>query len=175
MYAVVGCSGCEALWVVEGRPERSECPRCGRTRQYAKRKKFVSTEDPDHARQVRAVLLAERQGHGDAFAELDSFAAMESSLDEAGVDDETYLEASGVDPEAVAEAADRTTSGSGGSQSRKETVLAALSELAEPTEAAVVAYARERGVPESYVTDALARLVARGRVTESAGTYRLLE
>ncbi|PSP75278.1 replication protein H, partial [Halobacteriales archaeon QH_6_68_27] len=74
MYAVVGCSECDMLWVVEGRPETSQCPRCGTRRPYAKRRKFVSTEDEDHAREVRASILANRQGHGDAFAELDSFA-----------------------------------------------------------------------------------------------------
>jgi len=174
MYAVVGCSDCQALWVVEGRPERSECPRCGTTRQYEKRKQFVTTDDPDHAREVRAAMLAKRQGHEDAFAELDSFAEMDERLDEVGVDDETYLDAAGIDTDAVAAAADRAESGRTGGASRKETVLTALDTLDSPTEDDVVDYATERGVPASYVRDALTRLVRRGEVTETGGTYRRL-
>lgn len=176
MYAVVGCSECSSLWVVEGRPERSECPSCGASKQHAKRKKFVTTEDPDHAREVRSALLAKRQGREDAFAELDSFAEMDAYLDEAGVDDTEYLEASGIDTEEVAAAADRADSGraSTGGGSRQEIVEAALRELDEPTEEDVIGYATERGVPAEYVSDALAKLRRRGEVTENRGTYRLL-
>jgi len=176
MYAVVGCSECSALRVVEGRPERSECPRCGTSKQYAKLKKFVSTEDPDHAREVRAAILAKRQGHEDAFAELDSFAEMDRYLDEAGVSDEEYLDAAGVDVEEVEAAGDRAESGraSTGGGSRKETVLAALRELDDPTEEDIVAYAEKRGVPAKYVERALEKLVRNGEVSESRGTYRLL-
>jgi hypothetical protein len=174
MYAVVGCSDCDALRVVEGRPERSECPRCGTSRKFEKLKQFVTTEDPDHAREVRAALLAKRQGREDAFADLDSFAEMDRYLDEAGVDDEEYLEASGVDTDAVGAAAARAEQGSGGGQSRKDTVLEALREQDDPTESSVVDYATERGVPAAYVRDALEKLVRRGEVTEHGGSYRLL-
>jgi DNA replicative helicase MCM subunit Mcm2 (Cdc46/Mcm family) len=174
MYAVVGCSDCSALWVVEGRPERSECPQCGTTRKYDKRKQFVTTEDPDHAREVRGAMLAKRQGHEEAFADLDSFGEMDQYIDEVGIDDEEYLEESGVDTNAVGEAADRLDQGSGGGQSRKETVMAALRDLDQPTEDEIVTYATERGVPAEYVRDALEKLTRRGEVTESRGTYRLL-
>jgi len=174
MYAVVGCSECSALWVVEGRPERSECPQCGTSRQYAKRKQFVTTEDPDHAREVRAAMLAKRQGFEDAFAELDSFAEMDTYLDEVGVDDDEYLDAAGVDTEEVRAAGERIEQGSGGGPSRKDTVMRALRDLDRPTEDDVVAYATERGVPADYVRDALDKLTRRGEVTVSGGTYRLL-
>jgi hypothetical protein len=174
MYAVVGCSECSALWVVEGRPERSQCPRCGGTRQHAKRRKFTETDDEDHAREVRASMLANRQGQGEAFAELDSFAEMERQVEGAGIDDETYLDASGVDTDAVAAAEDRTERGAGGSQSREETVRAALRELEAPAEADVVAYAEQRGVPADYTRDALEKLVRAGEVTTAGGSYRLL-
>jgi len=174
MYAVVGCSECSALWVVEGRPETTQCPRCGGRRQHAKRRKFVETDDEDHAREVRASMLANRQGQGDAFAELDSFAEMERQVADSGVDDETYLDAAGVDTDAVAAAGDRAGEGTGGGTSRKETVLGALRAIEEPTEAEVVAYAEERGVPADYTRRALAKLVRAGQVTESRGTYRLV-
>ncbi|MDS0283400.1 DUF5817 domain-containing protein [Haloarcula onubensis] len=174
MYAVVGCSECSALWIVEGRQETSQCPRCGQRRQHAKRRKFVETDDEDHAREVRSSMLANRQGHGDAFAELDSFAEMDRQVDDAGVDDETYLEGSGLDSDAVAAAGDRAGRATGGSTSRKETVLQALRDLDEPTEADVVAYAGERDVPADYTRRALEKLVRAGQVSESRGTYRLV-
>lgn len=175
VYAVVGCSECDMLWVVEGRPETSQCPRCGTRRPYAKRRKFVSTEDEDHAREVRASILANRQGHGDAFAELDSFAEIDEYVDEVGPDDAEYLEASGVDPDEVAAAGERAEgSSAGGGRSRQETVRAALRELDEPTGDDVVAYASERGVPEGYTRKALEKLVRAGEATENRGVYRLV-
>ncbi|WP_254279163.1 DUF5817 domain-containing protein [Haloarcula marina] len=174
MYAVVGCSECSALWVVSGRPETTQCPRCGQRRKHAKRRKFVETDDEAHAREVRASMLANRQGHGDDFAELDSFAEMDRQIEESGVDDETYLEASGIDSDAVAAAGDRAERGATSGSSRKETVLTALRQLDSPTEDEVVSYAAERGVPADYAEKTLAKLVRAGEATESRGTYRLL-
>ena len=175
MYAVVGCDACQALWIVEGRPETSQCPRCGKTRAYEKRRQFVTTDDEDHAREVRASMLAARQGHGDAFADLDSFAEMDEYVDEAGVDDETYLEESGIDAEEVEEAAERSRdrTASGGT-SRTETVRQALRDQNAPDEAAVVEYADERGVDREAARKVLEKLVRAGEVTERDGGYRLL-
>jgi hypothetical protein len=175
MYAVVGCSDCSALWIVEGRPDTSQCPRCGTRHQFPKLRKFVSTEDEDHAREVRASMLANRQEEGEAFAEMDSFAELDERVEDAGMDDEEYLERAGVDTDEVADAAQRAESGpTSASQSRKETVLSALRTLDRPTEDEVVEYAGERGVPESYVRDALEKLVRRGEVSVSRREYRLL-
>ncbi|QPV61341.1 replication protein H [Halosimplex litoreum] len=173
MYAVVGCSDCSMLWVVEGRPETSQCPRCGTTRQYAKRKKFVSTEQEDHAREVRASMLANRQGHGEAFAELDSFTEMERQIDDVGPSDEEYLEGSGLDADAVAEAGERAMEASG-STSRKERVRRAVRECDEATADAVVSHAAERGVDPEYTRKTLQKLVRAGEATENRGVYRLL-
>jgi signal recognition particle GTPase len=176
MYAVVGCSECQALKIVEGRPETTQCPRCGTRRKFEKLRKFVETDDEDHAREVRSSMLANRQGEGEAFAQLDSFAEMESQVEEAGVSDEEYLEASGVDTEAVEAAAERVENRSASTRgsSRQETVRDALRELDRPTAEEVVAYADERGVPADYVREALEKLTRRGEVSESRGRYRLL-
>jgi hypothetical protein len=173
MYAVVGCSECSMLWIVEGRPETSQCPRCGTRRSHDSRREFLTTDDEDHAREVRASMLAARQDHGDAFAELDSFAEMDEYVDEAGVTDEEYLERSGIDPGSVADAGDRATGGGGGS-SRRGTVREGLRELDDPTAEDVVAYAGERGVPEEYTRRTLEKLVRAGAVSEDRGVYRLL-
>jgi hypothetical protein len=176
MYAVVGCSDCSALKIVEGRPKTTQCPRCGKRRKFEKLKKFVETDNEDHAREVRSSMLANRQGEGEAFAELDSFTEMEAQVDDAGVSDEDFLEASGIDTDEVAEAAERVENRSASTRgtSRKETVRAALRELDRPTEDEVISFADERGVPAEYVRDALEKLTRRGEVSESRGRYRLL-
>lgn len=170
MYAVVGCDECSALWIVEGRPDTSRCPRCGRTRGHEKRRKFVTTDDENHAREVRSSMLAARQGEDEAFAELDSFAELDRQVETAGIDDETYLEESGLDPEQIATAADTDTT----SQSRSEIVREAVRTADTPTETEVIDYASERGVPPEYTRRALAKLVRAGEAIESGGTYRLV-
>jgi len=174
MYSVVGCGECEALWIVEGRPDTTECPRCGKRHRTKQLKRFVETDDEDHARDVRASMLANRQGEGEAFADLDSFAGMEDRIDDDVVDDREYLERSGVDPDPVEAAGERADRGSGSSPSRKAVVRAALRELDRPTEDAVAGYAEERGVPAGYVERALEKLRRNGEVVETDGRYRLL-
>lgn len=170
MYAVVGCSECQALWIVEGRPERSECPRCGTTRKYEKRREFVTTDDEDHAREVRSSMLAARQDQSDAFADLGSFAELDAQVETSGIDDETYLAGSGIDPEEVAAAgADDSTN-----RSREEIVRAGIRKQSEPTTEDVVGYASDHGVSASYTERALEKLRRAGEVSESGGTYRLL-
>ena len=175
MYSVVGCKACSALWVVADRPQSSTCPRCGKRYRMKKLKAFVETDDEDAARQARASMLAQRSGQGDAFADLDDFASMESQLDDVGYSEDEYLEQSGIDPDEVADAAERATAGrAGSSQSRQETVRSALTTLDEPDEAAVVAYAAERGVPATYTRTALEKLRRTGELTERNGVLRLV-
>lgn len=188
MYSVVGCDRCSALWVVQGRPETTRCPRCRKRHRYETRKKFVVTEDAEDARGARADMLAERGTTGDEDIDLD-FAAMEREADEAGMSDREYLEESGIDADAVADAGaatgDRATeggtgtgtgteNGAGSSRSRRGVVLDALDEIDGPTEADVVEYAEAEGVGADYVHRALAKLVERGEVTETGGRYRRL-
>ena len=173
MYAVVGCSDCSALWVVEGRPETTQCPRCGSRKQFEKLKQFVTTDDADHAREVRASMLATRSGHGDAFANLDDFATMDEYVDEDVVSDDEYLESAGIDTEEVEAAGERAAqSATTGSMSRRERVTRALDELDHPTEDEVVDYCADHGVPEDYTRNALEKLVRAGEVSESRGRYR---
>jgi hypothetical protein len=176
MHAVVGCSDCSALWVVADDRDQATatCPRCGTRHQRDRLKRFVETPDEAHAREVRASMLAARQGESDAFAAVDSYADLEARLDEAGVDDADYLESGGVDPDAAREAGQRATTGEGGSRSRPEVVRAALRELDGPDRAAVREYAAERGVPADAVEDLLDRLHERGELTERDGSLRLL-
>lgn len=172
MYAVVGCSNCEHLWIVAGQPERTQCPRCDRSRKHDARRKFFTSEDEDAARQARSAILAARAGQDEAFDAIPSYGDLEADLRDTGVDVETYLERMGLDPEEVAAAGDDETGTTSGS--RKEIVMAAVRTLTEPTQEDIVEYAAERDVPQSYTQSALEKLHRDGMITRDGGAYRLL-
>jgi hypothetical protein len=159
--------------VIEGDPETSQCPRCGSRRHRDRRRAFYRTDDADEAREARSRLLAKRQGAAGSFDEIDHFADLEAVVDEAGPDDETYLEGSGLDPEPIAEAGERASS-SEGSRSREETVRAAIRSLEEPDEAAIASYCEGHGVGPEAAGKILEKLVRAGEVSRREGGYRLL-
>jgi len=175
MYAVVGCTECGTLWLLSD-PDESEtatCPGCGRRHQTRKLRRFAETDNREEARQVRSAILARKRGEGDALDDLDTVAEMERQVEDAGVDDREYLEASGLDAAEV-EAAGDVSDRSGSSRSRVEIVRGALEELERPTEEEVVAYAARHGVSGDSARDLLTKLRRRGDVSESGGEYRLL-
>ena len=173
MYAVVGCSECESLWIVEGRPETTACPRCRTRHEFGRLQQFVRTEDENEAREVRSAMLAARQGQEEAYERLESFAEMEAILDSAGITDEEVLASQDLDVGAVEEAGERATS-TRESKSRQEVVVEALETLEEPTETAVVEYAAERGIPADYVRNALSKLARAGEIAATENGYRLV-
>jgi hypothetical protein len=177
MYAVVGCNECGNLWLLsDPRAQKTaNCPRCGKTHRTKKLRRFAESEDREAARQARAALLAKKRGDSEAFAETAHVADMESLVEESGIDDREYLEASGLDADAVDEAGERAASGSETkSANRVDVVKAALREGDRPTEGEVVAYAEERGVDGEAARDVLERLTRGGEASESGGRYRLL-
>jgi len=176
MYAVVGCNECAAMWLLTD-PRKSDsarCPRCGKTHRTAKLKRFFESEDRDAAREARAALLAKKRDESAAFAEVDHVSELERAVDDAGIDDREYLEASGIDADAVDEAAARAEGGGSGSRSRTEIVRDAVTAVDDPTEENVVAHASERGVPAETAREILTRLARRGELSESGGRYRAL-
>jgi hypothetical protein len=171
MYAVVGCNGCEALWLLSD-PEESEtatCPRCGKRHRTRRLRRLHESPDREAARQARAAILAGRSGAGEAFASVSS-ADLDAAGEDPAVSDEEYLAGSGIDPETVAAADDD----GGGSMDRGDVVRAAVREQDRPTEAEVVAYAGEHGVPAEAARDLLSKLSRAGEVTERDGRFRLL-
>jgi len=173
MYAVVGCNECGTLWLLED-PDAADsatCPRCGKRHRTGKLKRFFESEERPPARQARSALLANRRDESEAFAEVDHVSELEERVEEAGVDDREYLEASGLDADEVFAAGDAD---SGGSRSREAVLRDAVREADGATEAAIVAYAESHGVPPEAARDLLSKLVRRGEATESRGEYRLL-
>ncbi|MFC6824393.1 DUF5817 domain-containing protein [Halopelagius fulvigenes] len=177
MYAVVGCNECGNMWLLsDPRAQKSaNCPRCGKTHQTKKLRRFAEEEDRQAARQARAALLAKKRGDSEAFAETAHVAELERLVEESGIDDREYLEGSGLDADAVDEAAERASKGSQtGSSNRLDVVRDALREGDQPTEEEVAAYAEERGIDGETARNVLERLVRRGDASESRGRYRLL-
>jgi DNA-directed RNA polymerase subunit RPC12/RpoP len=173
MYAVVGCTDCTAHWLLEDPDEAdsAECPRCGKRHRTKKLRKFYRSEDRQQARQVRAAILAERAGQKDAFDELPTVAEMETEVETAGVGDDEYLAAAGLDPDEVAAAGERD---GGDSRDRTQVIRDGVERTDPPTEAEIVAYATEHGVPAETARTVLERLVRGGEVSETRGRYRLL-
>ncbi|SFR54414.1 DUF5817 domain-containing protein [Halogeometricum limi] len=176
MYAVVGCTECGSMWLLSDarRSKTATCPRCQRTHQTKKLRRFIETEDREAARQARAALLAKQHGDSEAFAETAHITEMEQLVEESGIDDAEYLEGSGLDASEVEAAGERVTQGRSSSSNRLDVVKDALREGDRPTEDEVAAYAAERGVDGEKATDLLEKLARRGEVSESRGRYRLL-
>jgi hypothetical protein len=175
MYAVVGCNRCDALWVVEGTPETTSCPRCGKRHRFRKLRRFYEAETSTEAKDARSKLIARRGGHGETLAELGGFETLGREADRVGVSDEEYLEGSGVDSETVARAGERADeAGRSTGRSKRQVVLDALCELDRPTEEEIEEYAAEAGVDGEYVERALTKLSRAGEVSENGGRYRRL-
>jgi hypothetical protein len=167
MYAVVGCSNCRALWVVEDRPETTQCPRCRTSYRFERLKAFAETDSADAAVRARSELLAERANEG-GFVDP---AAVD--VDAVGMTEEAFLAASGLDTDEVAAAGDRRAPGEG-SRSRRQVVLDAVEVLEAPTDDEVRAYGADHGVEAAAVDRALSKLERAGEVTRSGGAYRRL-
>jgi hypothetical protein len=167
MYAVVGCSNCRALWVVEDRPETTQCPRCRTRHRFERLKTFAETDSADAAARARGELLAERADEGGFVdpATVDAEAV--------GMSEEVFLAASGLDTGEVAAAGDRRGPGEG-SRSRRQVVLDALADLDAPTGDDLRTYAAEHGVEAEYVDRALSKLERSGEVMRTDGVYRRL-
>ena len=174
VYVVVGCGDCSALWIVEGEPETTGCPRCGTRHRCASLRRLAETEDEAAARQARAAILAERSGNEAALESLPTSTGLPADLAPA-VTDQEYLAGAGIDTEEVAAAGERAARGNRpGSQSHVAVVRQALRDLDGPTATAVAEYAIERGVPEGAARSVLDGLVDAGEVIRTDDGYRLL-
>lgn len=176
MYAVVGCGECQALWIVEGKPERSQCPRCSKTRPFSSRRAFVTTDDKAHAREMRSRLLAAEAGHEETYERAGTVAELAEQAASAGVDDDSYLEGMGLDPAAIEASVDH---GGTDSRSRTEIVRDAITTLEnapdeQPTRETIREYANEYGIPVDYTERMLEKMRQQGEVCANDGVYRLL-
>lgn len=170
MYAVVGCTDCSSLWVIETGGKTATCPRCGSRHRTEKLREFATAEDADAAREARSAMVANRRDAGDTAP---SFGDLEAAVDGDAVDDATRLEAAGIDPDEVEAAGERAMEGQS-SRSRREIVLDAFEEHDQPDVGVICNYAAERGVDGEYVQKLLRKLERAGEVTDTGSGYRRL-
>ncbi|GAB7095890.1 DUF5817 domain-containing protein [Halolamina litorea] len=171
MYAVVGCTECGTYWLLTD-PRESDsatCPKCGRRHQTKKLKRFYETEDREAARQTRAALLAKKHGDSEAFADVAHVSELEAKVEESGLSETEYLEASGIDADEVQAAGDTSRSSS---RSRDEKVRDAVREGG--TEAEILSRAVDDGVPRGAAEKLLEKLRRQGEVIQSGGELRLV-
>lgn len=168
MYAVVGCSECGTLWIVETGTASAQCPRCRTRHRTAKLRSIATCEDADRARELRSRLLAERADHETSFSSVESFVGLEEAAERPVVDDATYLSAADIDPAAL----EASIEDDPPRRSRSEIVLEAIDRVEDPTREAVVAYATDRDVPEAFAERLLDRGLENGIVTVADGRFR---
>ncbi len=171
MYSVVGCPECEAITVVADRPETTGCPRCRKRLTFEDLRVIYQSDNADEAREIRGRLLADRSGHADAFESVDSFAALETEIEDAGLAAKAYRQLAGGGNTSPTPATARTESGSG---NRTERVKNAIRSLEQPTREAIIEHATENGVPTDAAASILEKLRQNGELTVTDGAYRLL-
>lgn len=83
-YAVVGCHNCSQLWILDEHEKQktSTCPSCGTTHRTKKLRRLKQHDDHTAACELRARLLAERAGEGEAYAQEDNYATLAVRADE---------------------------------------------------------------------------------------------
>lgn len=178
MYAVVGCTDCEALWIVEDLPaaKTATCPQCQRCHQAKTLRQLATESSHQAAQQARSALLAHQQGNSAAFASIGHISELESRLaqEETGVTDREYLSESGLDPATVADAEAKMTESVSSSPSPIDQVKAAIDTLGEPTESNIVATVAENGVEADRIRTLIEKLHRQGEITKERDRFRRL-
>lgn len=67
VYSVIECGDCTAIWIVEGTPDTTACPRCDTRHQFDAMRPLSTHEDKAGATAARGAILADRSDHGDEF------------------------------------------------------------------------------------------------------------
>lgn len=153
MYSVVGCGDCGSIWIVEGAPDTTTCPRCGTRHRFDSLRKLAETEEQAAARRARSTILAERADDVDGQPDFDE-------LERAVESDRPTMTGS-------------TTTREPG-RSREAVVRRAIRTIDAPDDEAIVAFAADNGVPEDAARRVLMGLQRSGQVTAEDGRYRLL-
>lgn len=85
-YAVVGCSDCSQLWILDThdpeQPVTAECPRCGAGHLRRKLRPLAQHDDHAAAAELRSRILAERAGARESYETEDGYADQARRVDE---------------------------------------------------------------------------------------------
>ncbi|WP_367175749.1 DUF5817 domain-containing protein [Haloarcula rubripromontorii] len=165
-YAVVGCTDCSALWLIDkSSDESSTCPTCGRTHDRGRLRSLATAEDRAVAAQRRSALLASRCGESDA----DLRAYWDQAAEEPVIDDREYLDGMGLDDELVDELCGASSSTSPTSSSVSATQPDAGPDV--DVDVADKPQLRGRAYPDSAEEPGIALLDPRGQLSITGLTY----
>lgn len=167
MYAVVSCSDCRHLWIIEERPETTTCPRCGTQRGRSKRRTFARSQRVAEVRDLRSSLLADRSEATDLDQPV--FSTIESEVADGVISDDRELTAAGLDPKAVA---DRVAPETNAGASNTEVIERAVQTVEPATEHQILDYAVDRGLDSGTAKRLLQKLVRTGGVVQDGQEYR---
>lgn len=164
MYSVVGCRKCEALWIVEDRPETTQCTRCRKRYQFKKLTKFAQSSDLGTIQQQRSKMLADRSEDGQYID------PAQISVSDTGIDDEEYLSQQGLDLDLVDELTtnDQTVP----FKDTKQIILEAIENLDTPTFESICQYAQDREITRTTCEEFLEKLRMEGTLIKQNGRYR---
>lgn len=160
-YAVVGCSECEHLQIVQQKQQQTmQCRRCSKTHQFEALRKLYTTDSKAEAKHARALKLAERSGMYDQYRELlESGEVSDDVVDE--ISDEEFLARSGINPDLARNKE--------GSPSTEDAVFEAIEALDSPTARAVVSYVElEYDAEKEAVTRVIERLRQSGDLAQNS-------
>ncbi|XGI83255.1 DUF5817 domain-containing protein [Halorutilales archaeon Cl-col2-1] len=174
MYSVVGCSNCESVKIVEGRPKTTTCHSCGKTLKFDSLRVFHETDDLEEAKEARSLMLAKRNDMETLYNGLMEEDVFNTKVEENFGEDE-LLDEKGVDTEEIKEARERKSSKSGVSKPQKRIVMDAVENIESPTDDDIIEYARQRGVDEERTEEIIDSMCIEGEaMRQRDGSIRLV-
>lgn len=105
-FAVVGCSACESLWILENRHEHetATCPQCGAQHATKQLRALAQHDDHDVICELRSRIVAQRAGYTEEYETEDEYAVLAERAEERLT---RYDELFGGDVEAAIERTER--------------------------------------------------------------------
>jgi predicted transcriptional regulator len=164
MYTVVVCSNCKHVWIVKDRPERSQCRKCRKTRQFSKLKKYYRDDDLDSAKLARAHAQAKVNDQEERFQDALDRGVLEQEMESAIGEDE-YAEKKGMDKEKLDSVVENILDSPSTSLSQREIIKDAIREQEKPSLDEFITYVTERGVDTDQAVLHLEKLVRAGGVS----------
>jgi len=160
-YAVVVCSECEFVRIVDQTNKTSKCGRCGKQKKMKQMKKFVTTDSQEKARLVASEVRAKQKGYEDDFHE---------AYENGEFDLSNYSGVSGPRDWVGEDGSNNSST----SRSDKQIVLDVISDCECPTFDNIVDGASVYGLDEEKTEKLLSRLRRSGDVLKSNQEYRVL-
>jgi hypothetical protein len=170
MYTVVVCSNCRFVWIVEGRPQTSQCRKCRKTRQFKKLKKYHETEDLDEAKIARAFYQSRVYGEEEHFDRALDKGILEEH-EPGRIRDDEYLESMGIDANQTNSFVENRHSAAK-KKSERRVVIDAFRELDNPDIEQFLEYSQQWGLSNQRALLKLEKLMSSGGIGNTGNVAR---